>query len=31
VDGNTLQEETPWVPRPDKTVVKFLNRYERVK
>jgi hypothetical protein len=31
VDGNTLQEETPWFPRPDKPAVKFLNTYERVK
>jgi lipocalin-like protein len=31
VAGDTMQEVTPWFPRADKTMVRVINTYERVK
>lgn len=30
VTGSSLQEVTPWFPRPDKSVIRFVNTWERV-
>jgi hypothetical protein len=31
ISGDTLQESSPWFPRPDKTMIRVANTYAKVK